>query len=92
MDPIGGNFALTGSAEINFPVYGESLRGVVFTDIGDVESEFHLGTIRTSVGAGIRLILPFLGQTPLAIDFGVPITKAHDDNTQLISFSLGFAQ
>jgi len=92
MDPIGGNFTLTGSAELNFPIYAESLRGVVFTDIGDVESEFHFGTIRSSVGAGVRLILPFLGQTPLAIDFALPVTKAREDNTQLISFSLGFAQ
>jgi len=40
--------------------------------------------------AAFRLILPFLGQTPLAIDFAVPITKARTDYTQLISFSLGF--
>ncbi|HWE03218.1 MAG TPA: BamA/TamA family outer membrane protein [Tepidisphaeraceae bacterium] len=91
-DPIGGNFAATASAEINFPVYTETLRGVVFTDVGDFESQFRLGTIRSSVGVGIRLILPFLGQTPLAIDFAVPITKADGDESQLISFSLGFAQ
>ena len=90
LDPIGGNFSLTGSAEVNFPIYEESLRGVVFSDFGDVESQVHIGTIRSSVGAGVRLILPFLGQTPLAIDFAVPLTKAHEDNTQLISFSLGF--
>ena len=75
-DPIGGNFATTASAEINFPVYTETLRGVVFADVGDFESQFRLGTIRSSVGAGIRLVLPFLGQTPLAIDFAVPVTKA----------------
>lgn len=91
-DPIGGNFALTGTAELNFPIYGETLRGVVFTDVGDVESGFRLGTIRSSVGAGVRLILPFLGQTPLAIDFAVPVTKANQDDKQLISFSLGFSQ
>jgi outer membrane protein insertion porin family len=89
-DPIGGNFTFTASAELNFPVYTESLRGVIFVDTGDVESEFRIGTIRTSVGAGVRLILPFFGQTPLAIDFAVPINKARGDNSQLISFSLGF--
>jgi outer membrane protein insertion porin family len=91
-DPVGGDFAITGTAEVNFPIYEESLRGVIFADAGDVESGVHIGTIRTSVGAGIRLILPFLGQTPLAIDFGVPLSKAHNDESQLISFSLGFAQ
>jgi len=63
LDPIGGNFIATGSAEVNFPIYSESLRGVVFSDFGDVEPEFHFGTIRSSIGAGIRLVLPFLGQT-----------------------------
>ncbi|MDB5333464.1 MAG: hypothetical protein JWP03_4615 [Phycisphaerales bacterium] len=91
-DPIGGNFALTGSAEVNFPIYGETLRGVVFTDVGDIESGVRLGTIRSSVGAGVRLTLPFLGQAPLAIDFAVPITKSGEDDKQLISFSLGFSQ
>lgn len=91
-DPIGGDFALTATAEIGFPIFQENLRGVVFMDAGDVEAQFGLGTIRTSVGTGIRLILPFLGQTPIAIDFAVPITKASGDDTQLISFSLGFTQ
>ena len=89
-DPIGGNFAATGSVELGFPIYAESLRGVVFSDFGDVESQPHLGTIRSSVGAGIRLTLPFLGQAPLAIDFAVPLSRAENDNAQLISFSLGF--
>ena len=38
------------------------------------------------------MILPFLGQTPIAVDFAVPITKDHRDQTQLISFSLGLIQ
>lgn len=91
-DAIGGDFVVTTTAELNFPVVGESLRGVVFTDIGDVEPDVRIGTIRSSVGAGVRLILPFLGQTPLAIDFALPITKSRQDDTQLISFSFGFIQ
>lgn len=91
-DPIGGDFAFTGTAELNFPIYQETLRGVVFTDVGDVESDVRLGTIRTSVGAGIRLMLPFLNQTPIAIDFAVPLTSNRQDDKQLISFSLGFSQ
>ena len=89
-DRIGGDFSLTGSAEISFPIAGEELRGVVFTDLGTVEPDFEFGTIRSSVGAGIRLTLPFLGQTPIAIDFAVPVTKNRQDDTQFFSFSLGF--
>jgi outer membrane protein assembly factor BamA len=89
---VGGDLSLTGSAEVSFPVAGDTLRGVVFSDVGDVEDDFQLGTIRWSVGAGIRLVLPILGQVPIAIDFAVPITKDSDDDTQFISFSLGFQQ
>jgi outer membrane protein assembly factor BamA len=91
-DPVGGNFALSGSVELNFPIAAEMLRGVVFADAGTVESGFRIGTIRTSVGAGIRLTLPIFGQLPLALDFGVPITKDRQDDTRFISFSLGFVQ
>ena len=90
---MGGDFALTGTAELNFPVAGDILRGVVFTDAGTVERDLEIGTIRTSVGAGIRLLLPILGtQTPLAIDFGYPLTRDDDDDTQVISFSFGISQ
>jgi outer membrane protein assembly factor BamA len=91
-DPVGGDFSVTGGVELNFPIASEVLRGVVFADAGTVESDFHIGTIRTSVGAGIRLTLPIFGQLPLALDFAVPITKDRQDDTRFISFSLGFVQ
>src|SRR5205085_1176898 len=91
-DPVGGNFSWTGGIELSYPIAGDVLRGVVFTDAGTVQSDFEIGTVRTSVGAGIRLILPVLGQTPLAIDFAIPLNEADTDDTQLISFSFGFFQ
>lgn len=91
-DPIGGDFSLTGTAEVNFPIAGDLLRGVVFADAGTVERDFRFGTIRTSVGVGVRLTLPIFGQLPLALDFGVPITKDDQDDTRFISFSLGYVQ
>ncbi len=90
MDPVGGNFIATGTAEVNFPVIGEGLRAVVFSDFGDVERNVEIRTVRVSVGAGVRVVLPFLGQAPIAVDFAIPISKDHNDRTQLISFSLGF--
>jgi outer membrane protein assembly factor BamA len=91
-DPVGGSFSLTGTAEINFPIAGDLLRGVVFADAGTVEEDFKFGTIRTSVGFGVRLTLPIFGQLPLALDFGIPITKDDQDDTRYISFSLGYVQ
>jgi outer membrane protein insertion porin family len=88
-DPIGGDFITTASAELSFPLAGEFLRGVVFTDAGTVEDEVDLDTIRSSVGFGFRLTLPVFGQIPLAIDFALPVTKDDRDETQIVSFSLG---
>jgi outer membrane protein insertion porin family len=89
-DRIGGEFRLVGSAELGFPLYSDSLRGVVFVDAGTIESDFEITTIRSSIGAGIRLVLPIFGQVPIAVDFAYPLTKADEDDTQIISFSLGF--
>ena len=91
-DPIGGAFSLTGTTEVGFPLFGEALRGVVFADAGTVESNLRIGTIRTSVGFGVRLTLPIFGQVPIALDFGFPITKDRTDDRQIVSFSLGFTQ
>jgi outer membrane protein insertion porin family len=91
-DPVGGDFLLTGTAELNFPIMGENLRGVAFADVGTVEEDFTISTVRSSVGVGFRLILPFFGQAPLAVDFGFPVTKDDEDDTQMISFSFGFTQ
>ena len=49
-------------------------------------------TIRVSSGVGVRLTLPIFGQVPLALDFGFPVLKGRQDETQIVSFSLGFTQ
>ena len=91
-DPIGGSFSVLSASEVNFPLIGETLRGVVFLDAGTVEKNVEITTIRSSIGCGFRLTLPFLGQVPLALNFAVPITKGRYDDTQYISFSLGLSQ
>jgi outer membrane protein assembly factor BamA len=88
-DRVGGDFSITGSAEVSFPLASDMLRGVVFADAGMVEPDVRLGTIRTSIGTGIRLSLPLFGTTPVAIDFALPLSKNSEDDTQIISFSLG---
>ena len=88
-DPIGGDFSWISTAEVNFPVYEDLLRGVVFVDIGTVEKNISLSSIRSDFGAGVRVSLPFLGGLPVALDLAYPLTKTNGDRTQIISVSLG---
>ncbi|MFP3938465.1 MAG: outer membrane protein assembly factor BamA [Phycisphaerae bacterium] len=89
-NPIGGDFELLASAEYNFPIVGEELRGVVFLDTGTVERDFEITTYRASIGAGLRWVVPLMGPVPMSLDFGIPINKDSDDETQLVSFTLGW--
>ncbi|HVT79372.1 MAG TPA: outer membrane protein assembly factor BamA [Phycisphaerae bacterium] len=89
-DPIGGDFEWVTTGELNYPIYEEFLRGVVFVDVGTVERDITISTIRSDFGAGVRLQLPFLGtQLPIALDFAYPLTKGNLDKTQFFSVSLG---
>ena len=87
-DPIGGDWMLLVGLEYNFPIYQEVLRGVVFTDTGTVDRVVDVNNYRVSVGAGLRLKIPFLGQAPFALDFAVPVVKEDGDETQVFSFDL----
>ncbi len=89
-DPVGGNFEFETTAELSFPVYGDNLRGVVFTDIGTVEQDIRIHTIREGVGAGVRIVIPFLSRAPIAFDVGFPVLKGPQDTRQLFSFGIGF--
>ena len=88
-DPIGGDFNLTTSVELSFPIAGDVLRGVLFTDAGTVEEDLAIHKIRSSVGFGFRLTLPIFRQLPIAVDFGFPVTKDDQDDVRIFSFSLG---
>lgn len=91
-DPVGGDFSVTGGLELDFPIAEDILRGDVFTDEGDVETDARIGTMRTSIGLGFRLILPFLGNQPLAVDFASPLVMGQHDKPQVISFSFGISR
>ena len=88
-EPIGGDFMCFAGTEYTFPIFGEQLRGVLFLDSGTVEEEFQITTYRVSAGFGIRWVIPLFGPVPMSLDFGFPISKAEEDDTQLISFTFG---
>jgi len=85
-DPVGGDWLFLVSLQYEFPLFKDVIRGVVFTDTGTVQSDFGFGDYRVSVGSGVRIKVPFLGQAPFAVDFAVPLVKEDGDETQLISF------
>lgn len=87
-DPVGGEWLLLGGAQYNFPVLGDTLRGVLFTDMGTVQEDIGVDDWRVSVGTGVRIKIPFLGQAPFALDFAIPVLKQSGDDTQLVSFDL----
>ncbi len=89
-DEIGGDFLFFAGTEYSFPIFGDKLRGVVFIDTGTVEESFEVTTYRIATGAGLRWIIPMFGPVPMSLDFGIPVVKDGDDDTQLINFSFGW--
>jgi outer membrane protein insertion porin family len=86
---LGGDFLALASSEYQFPIFEKNLSGVLFLDTGTVERNLSLSTWRASVGVGIRFTVPFFGPVPFALDFGFPIMKNKDDETEIFSFSIG---
>ena len=91
-DAVGGDFSLTGSLALGFPLYGDSIRGVIFNDFGTVESDLKFGTVRDSLGFGFRFQLEPLGNVPIALDLAWPLNADEPDDRQVFSFSLGVFQ
>ena len=91
-DHVGGEYLALAGVEYEFPVYKEAVRGVVFTDAGNLGrriGDLKWSTTRVSVGLGLRIRL-FGGQGPaIALDFGFPVKKQATDNKQLLSISVG---
>jgi len=93
-DPIGGHFMVFAGTEYRFPIVGSQgkgeLQGVVFLDTGTVERDFEISSYRVSAGVGVRWFIPMFGPVPISLDFGVPLMKDDDDDTQILSFSFGW--
>jgi outer membrane protein insertion porin family len=87
----GGDFQVLNSLEYQVPLVAkDAIYAVGFIDSGDVESRASIKDYRVSAGAGLRIVVPALGQVPIALDLGFPIIKGPADNTQVFSFFVGF--
>lgn len=87
-DPIGGDWLFFWGAQYEFPIFDRFVGGVVFVDTGTVTSDASFDDYRVSIGTGIRLYIPQLGQAPLAFDLGFPILSEETDEEQVLSFSI----
>ncbi|MDA1261457.1 MAG: outer membrane protein assembly factor BamA [Planctomycetota bacterium] len=85
--PIGGTFRFFAGAQYEVPIFDKFISGVLFSDSGTVTDSFDLSPYRVSIGCGVRLYIPQLGQAPLAFDFAVPVVKYETDQTQTFSFT-----
>ncbi len=88
-DPIGGDFLLTTNLEYSFPMLGDVLRGVVFTDMGTVEESFSIRDWRAAVGVGVRFTIDLFGPLPIEVDFAFPVSTGPGDDERVINFFIG---
>lgn len=95
-DALGGQFQIGHNMELTFPLPGADdlgIHGLLFSD-GGIVTEFEGATdavtdsqiYRVTAGGGIFWRSPV---GPIRLEFGVPLVKASEDQTQLFSFNLG---
>jgi len=102
--PVGGDFRVYGGVEYSLPLYRapmpgtwrqeiDVLRLVVFYDVGALSStldDYSTRIFRSGLGFGFRLMVPALGGVPISLDFGWPVSRQPGDDTERVSFSLGW--
>ncbi|MBM2834591.1 MAG: omp85, partial [Candidatus Brocadiaceae bacterium] len=91
-DQIGGDILVVMNAEYLVPIYKDILRAAVFIDTGKADekvSDINLDNFRLSTGVGLRVNIPFLGRSTIAIDYGIPVIKEEGDEIQAFSFNFG---
>lgn len=90
-DQLGGTSYLLLNVEERFPIY-HLLRGVVFTDIGNVFANRNPlempGRLRRTVGLGLRIRTPV---GPLRLDYGIKLNRRGSEGRGELHFSLGQA-
>ncbi|HLY72922.1 MAG TPA: BamA/TamA family outer membrane protein, partial [Planctomycetota bacterium] len=91
-DPIGGDALVLATAEYSYPIFVEFLRGAFFYDLANLTPDFEglrHEKWRNVVGFGVRFFIPQLGNIPVKLDFGFPLTKQKQDDRQTVTFDIG---
>jgi outer membrane protein assembly factor BamA len=93
-EQVGGEVLMLGTVEYTMPVYTDMARGALFIDVGKADWEvgdINFNNMRASVGFGVRMRVPFLGNSIISVDVGIPVAKKDADDTQTITFNFGGA-
>lgn len=88
--PLGGSSMALMNVEYRFPIFGTTVGGAVFADIGNVFAgqTIHFDKLRYGAGFGLRYLSPV---GPLRIDIASPLQrKWYEDRLQYF-FTLGYA-
>jgi outer membrane protein insertion porin family len=98
--PTGGELQFLGGLEYSLPIFStrmegqlretELVRAVAFTDFGMLGDSFDddfFWQLRASSGFGVRIIIPGLGNVPMALDFGWPWMRQASDQEEVFSFT-----
>ncbi|NRA74651.1 MAG: BamA/TamA family outer membrane protein, partial [Planctomycetes bacterium] len=91
---IGGTVRHRGSLEYTWPLLENTLRGIVFTDFGNLavdQPSFSFDEYRVGVGGGVVLNVPIFGQPlPISITWTEAVMSQEGDRLQQFSFDLGW--
>lgn len=87
--PTGGNKRLYFNLELIFPLYEKTIKGSLFFDAGNVWEEaksYDLGSLRTAVGVGVRIVTPV---GPMRLDWGFNLVPKPGEKSSVLTFSVG---
>ncbi len=89
-EAIGGRSLFAKSLELIYPIYQEILRGVLFFDAGNVWEDWgEFGSLRKSIGAGVKLVVPVLN-APIEIYYGHALDSKGDEPEGRWHFGMSF--
>ncbi len=88
--PLGGNSLALMNVEYRFPIFGDTVGGAVFADIGNVfaGSQIDLARLRYGAGVGLRYLSPV---GPLRLDVAAPFERRWYEDRFQYFFTFGYA-
>ena len=88
--PLGGSSMALMNVEYRFPIFGNTVGGAVFADIGNVFAgqQIEFDNLRYGAGFGVRYLSPV---GPLRIDVASPLNRKWYEDTWQFFFTLGYA-